>query len=66
MLPHFLILSGVRGDTRRYRTVHPYEQLCILGVDVQLSHISDPNLRKKASEADVVLIHRSPWDRQMD
>ena len=66
MLPRILILSGVRGDTRRYRTVHPYEQLCILGVDVQLSHISDHHLRVKASKADIVLIHRSPWDRQMD
>ncbi|MFZ6026437.1 MAG: glycosyltransferase family 4 protein [Chloroflexota bacterium] len=63
--PSILVLSGVRGDTRRYRTVHPYEQLRLLGVDAELSHISDPHLRRKAHRAGVVIIHRSPWDRQV-
>lgn len=63
--PTILILSGVRGDTRRYRTVHSYEQLRLLGVDVKLSHISDPHLRQKARRAEIVIIHRSPWDRQV-
>jgi glycosyltransferase involved in cell wall biosynthesis len=65
MPPSILLLSGVRGDTRRYRTVHPYEQLCLLGAEVSLSHISDPQLRQKARKADVVIIHRSPWDGQV-
>jgi glycosyltransferase involved in cell wall biosynthesis len=63
--PKVLLLSGVRGDTRRYRTVHPYEQLKLIGVDCTLSHISDLHLRTLARQADIVLIHRSPWDGQV-
>jgi glycosyltransferase involved in cell wall biosynthesis len=63
--PKILLLSGVRGDTRRYRTVHPYEQLRLMEVDCTLSHISDPHLRTYARKADIVMIHRSPWDRQV-
>ena len=65
MQPRILILSGVLGDTRRYRTVHLYEQLCLLGVDCTLSHISDPQLRAKARQANLVIIHRAPWDSQV-
>jgi glycosyltransferase involved in cell wall biosynthesis len=63
--PRILLLSGVRGDTRRYRTVHPYEQLRLTGVDCTLSHISDPHLRAHARQADVVMMHRAPWDAQV-
>jgi glycosyltransferase involved in cell wall biosynthesis len=64
--PKILLLSGVRGDTRRYRTVHPYEQLKLMGVDCSLSHISDPHLRTYARQADMVIIHRAPWDAQVE
>ena len=63
--PKILLLSGVRGDTRRYRTVHLYEQLGLVGLDCTLSHISDPRLRAYARQADIVMIHRSPWDGQV-
>ena len=63
--PKILLLSGVRGDTRRYRTVHPYEQLRLMGVDCTLSHISDPHLRAHARQADIVMLHRAPWDGQV-
>jgi glycosyltransferase involved in cell wall biosynthesis len=63
--PKILLLSGVRGDTRRYRTVHPYEQLRLMEVDCTLGHISDPHLRTYARQADIVMIHRSPWDGQV-
>jgi len=61
-----LILSGVKGDTRRYRTFHPYEQLRLAGVDCQLSHITDPRLREKSRRANVVILHRLPMDRYVE
>lgn len=63
--PNILLISGVRGDTRRFRTVHPYEQLRLMEVDCTLSHISDLRLRTYARRADIVMIHRSPWDAQV-
>ncbi len=61
-----LFLSGVKGDTRRYRTFHPYEQLRLAGVDCQLSHITDPRLPEKASRAGVVILHRVAMDRYVE
>ena len=58
-----LILSGVQGDTRRYRTFHPYEQLQLAGVDCQLSHVTDPDLPAKAADASLVILHRVAHDR---
>lgn len=56
------ILSGVRGDTRRYRTLHPYEQLCLAGVACQCSHLMDPQLGEKLRSAQVVILHRVAYD----
>ena len=61
-----LFLSGVKGDTRRYRTFHPYEQLRLAGVDCQLSHITDPRLHEKASRAGMVILHRVAMDRYVE
>lgn len=61
-----LFLSGVKGDTRRYRTFHPYEQLRLAGVDCQLSHITDPRLLEKASRAGVIILHRIAMDRYVE
>jgi O-antigen biosynthesis protein len=61
-----LILSGVKGDTRRYRTFHPYEQLRLAGVNCQLSHITDPRLPEKASQAGLVILHRLAMDRYVE
>lgn len=61
-LPDILILSGVQGDTRRYRTFHLYEQLRLAGIDCTLSHLTDPNLLDKASQAALVFLHRVPLD----
>lgn len=36
--PGLLILSGVRGDTRRYRSVHLAEQATMAGLQVTLAH----------------------------
>jgi len=57
-----LILSGVRGDTRRYRTLHLYQQLRLAGVEGALSHTTDPHLRSLAEEAAVMVLHRVTYD----
>ena len=58
-----VILSGVQGDTRRYRSHHLYEQLRLAGVDCILSHITDPRLPELAAQADGLVLHRVVWDR---
>lgn len=61
-----LILSGVRGDTRRYRTFHPYEQLQLAGADSLLAHITDPELPAKIDQSHIVIFHRTTFDRYVD
>ena len=58
-----VILSGVQGDTRRYRSHHLYEQLRLAEVDCALSHITDPRLPELAAQADGLVLHRVVWDR---
>lgn len=57
-----LFLSGVRGDTRRYRAFHPYEQLQLAGLGGSLAHITDPRLPAQVDQAAVVVFHRVRWD----
>lgn len=67
-----LIFSGVRGDTRRYRTLHLYEQLKLYnqrsvgGIDCALSHLTDPRLPEIAESASVVILHRVAYDRHVE
>ncbi len=58
-----LILSGVRGDTRRYRSIHLFEQLNILNLNVELSHITHPKIGRQVEEADIVIFHRTAYDK---
>jgi glycosyltransferase involved in cell wall biosynthesis len=60
--PSVLVLSGVRGDTRRYRSIHPYEQLKLSGVACQLAHITDPKLPNKITRASVIIFHRTSFN----
>lgn len=62
ILPSILILSGVRGDTRRYRTFHLHEQTRLIGLDSQLSHVTDSDLRKKVESASIVILHRASFN----
>lgn len=57
-----LILSGVRGDTRRYRTFHLYQQLRLAGISAELSHTTDPALGQKLQRAGIVVLHRAAYD----
>jgi glycosyltransferase involved in cell wall biosynthesis len=63
--PPILILSGVRGDTRRYRTFHLYEQTRLLGLDSQLSHTTDGELKKKAERSSIIVLHRASFNQQI-
>jgi glycosyltransferase involved in cell wall biosynthesis len=56
------IASGVRGDTRRYRTFHLYEQCCLLGLNTQLTHVMSPDFQPVVHDADLLVLHRSAWD----
>ena len=61
-----LIISGVRGDTRRYRTFHLYEQARLAGLDCQLAHITDRNLQPKVQQAHLVILHRTFYTPLVD
>ncbi|HEX9013472.1 MAG TPA: glycosyltransferase [Anaerolineaceae bacterium] len=57
-----VFVSGVRGDTRRYRSAHPYEQLRLHGIPAALSHVTDPNLPALIADARAVVFHRVACD----
>lgn len=61
-----LILSGVKGDTRRYRTFHPYEQLRLAGVECTLSHITDAQLPARMALSSVVILHRVTYNSYVE
>lgn len=61
-----LILSGVRGDTRRYRTFHLYEQLRLVGIPAILSHVTDPKLPEYINYAKIAIFHRVTYDRYIE
>jgi glycosyltransferase involved in cell wall biosynthesis len=61
--PLILVLSGVKGDTRRYRIYHTFEQLNLAGVPCMLSHITEGDLLAKLQHASVVIFHRVVYDR---
>lgn len=56
------VFSGVRGDTRRYRTLHLYQQFRLMGVECQLSHSTDPALIEKVRRSKIVVLHRTAMD----
>lgn len=63
--PSLLILSGVRGDTWRYRSVHLAEQAELAGMKVSLVHAWQgglPGLVKK-NRFDVAVFQRVEMDR---
>jgi glycosyltransferase involved in cell wall biosynthesis len=63
--PAILIVSGVRGDTRRYRTFHLYEQSQLAGMNSQLAHITDDDLQKKVEQSSLVILHRTFYTDQV-
>lgn len=59
-----LILSGVSGDTRRYRSLHLQEQCKLAGVPVRLAHITDAGLMRLVSKErfDIAVFQRVEMD----
>lgn len=58
-----LVVSGVRGDTRRYRAFHLVEQLHLCGVDARFVHLTDFHFTKTVDSRawDLVVLHRTPY-----
>lgn len=64
--PSILILSGALGDTRRYRTFHLHQQLRLAGISSTLSHITEQHLPTLVKQAQVVILHRTPYDQMVE
>jgi glycosyltransferase involved in cell wall biosynthesis len=64
--PKALIFSGVRGDTRRYRALHLFQQLTLLGIPAHLTHLVDPQLPQMMEQADLIVVHRAAADRSLE
>ena len=56
-----LFVSGIGGDTRRYRCLHHQEQLALAGIASTLREPDDPALYVDATNHDAVILHRVPW-----
>ncbi|KPL82534.1 hypothetical protein SE15_10410 [Thermanaerothrix daxensis] len=64
--PKVAIISGVQGDTRRYRAFHLREQLLLCGVECEYSHITFPGVGDFADWADVLILQRVTWNRLVE
>lgn len=56
-----LFISGMDGDTRRYRCVHQQEQLTLKGVATTLREDDDPRLLTDVFDYDLFVLHRVPF-----
>lgn len=56
-----LLVSGIGGDTRRFRCFHPQEQLALGGVATDFRESDDPQLLIDALDYDAFLLHRVPY-----
>ena len=64
-----LIISGVKGDTRRYRCFHLYEQLRLVGIPSEFCQITDKKVTAKIANAAAVIFHRvtdDPFFRRLN
>lgn len=59
---HIAIISGVQGDTRRYRAFHFYEQCCLAGISCYVGHIALPQTRMWVDSAQILILQRVAWD----
>lgn len=53
-----LIISGVKGDTRRYRCFHLCEQLRLADIPSEFCQITDNGVLAKIANASAVIFHR--------
>lgn len=58
---HILFVSGIGGDTRRYRCDHHRQQLALHGIESSLLEAGDLRLYVAATACDLAILHRVPW-----
>ncbi len=56
-----LFVSGISGDTRRYRCLHHQEQLALSGIGSTLREPEDSALYLDATTHDAAILHRVAW-----
>ncbi len=61
-----LIISGAKGDTRRYRCFHLFEQFRLAALDCQIRLITDSNILSASNWRDIVIFHRVTQDTLTD
>lgn len=61
-IPKIAIVSGVQGDTRRYRAFHLYEQLRLAGCKSFVGHITQKNIWDWIRSAPILILQRVAWD----
>ncbi len=59
------ILSGVQGDTRRYRSLHLFEQLHLASLYPTFAPITAKVLGNSAPSADILILQRVAWDNKV-
>lgn len=59
--PTTLFISGLDGDTRRYRCFHHQEQLALMGIRTGFCESDDPQMLVDALDHDVFILHRVPF-----
>jgi len=64
--PAIVIVSGVQGDTRRYRAFHLWQQLRLAGVNCAVNHITSPTVQKLISQVNILILQRVNWDAYLD
>ena len=56
-----LFVSGIGGDTRRYRCVHQQEQLALQNIVTALYEADDPQFLTNVFDYDIFVLHRVPY-----
>lgn len=56
------ILSGVQGDTRRYRSFHLSEQLYLANFHPSFAHLTDKDVAISVEQAHILILQRVAWD----
>jgi len=64
-LSNVLFISGIGGDTRRYRCLHHQEQLALHGIHSTLREADDPQLYVDITTHDLVILHRVAYSERI-
>jgi glycosyltransferase involved in cell wall biosynthesis len=65
-IPKIAIVSGVQGDTRRYRAFHLYEQLRLAGCRTIVGHITQRCIKDWIQSAKIIILQRVSWDHYVE